>query len=242
MTWNDAVTLSAAEYLWRKDTDPESLLRICYQGSDTFNELHNDKTKRKLYLVCYAACQRIIYDCLDEEDDAVMFRSLKVIRKAADNKIKQASVDRWHGKVRGICRTIGEHYGREASYAIAFALELEVAQCLSHASTACGMERGVRNWTRVKAKESAEQCDIIRHILGNPFRSPPLEVAGNVTYNEQRWSSSVLNLAQALEAGEDCAFAMHDALFDGGYQELAEHFTEPEHPVGCWAVDLILEK
>jgi hypothetical protein len=50
----------------------------------------------------------------------------------------------------------------------------------------------------------------------------------------------VVRLAEALYAGADCGFALHDALLEIGYTDLAEHFREPCHPKGCWAVDLIL--
>jgi hypothetical protein len=40
----------------------------------------------------------------------------------------------------------------------------------------------------------------------------------------------------------DCTFALHDALLEAGCGELADHFTEPRHPKGCWALDVILGK
>lgn len=77
----------------------------------------------------------------------------------------------------------------------------------------------------------------------------------------------VVSLAESLYAGEDCAFALHDALLDAGQEELARHFAEKcgkcgshrtrleytvcaecgtwldhTHPRGCWALDLILGK
>lgn len=50
----------------------------------------------------------------------------------------------------------------------------------------------------------------------------------------------VLGLAAALYDGADCAHALCDALLDAGRPDLAEHFREPCHPRGCWALDLIL--
>lgn len=79
------------------------------------------------------------------------------------------------------------------------------------------------------------QADLLRHIVGNPFL--------NVTRPE-RWPVEVTHLAEAAYAGSDCAFALHDALLDAREVGLAEHFgaTEPRHPKGCWALDLILGK
>jgi hypothetical protein len=52
-----------------------------------------------------------------------------------------------------------------------------------------------------------------------------------------------VQLAESLYAGQDCSFALHDALLEAGHAELAEHFREEtSHPKGCWVVDLILGK
>jgi hypothetical protein len=64
-----------------------------------------------------------------------------------------------------------------------------------------------------------------------PYPSPP------------SWPSTVVQLAESLYAGQDCAFALHDALLEAGHAELAEHFREENsHPKGCWVVDVILGK
>ena len=52
-----------------------------------------------------------------------------------------------------------------------------------------------------------------------------------------------VQLAESLYAGQDCAFALHDALLEAGHAELAEHFREEKsHPKGCGVVDLVLGK
>lgn len=59
----------------------------------------------------------------------------------------------------------------------------------------------------------------------------------------KHWPDTIRQLAESLYGGEDCAFALHDALLDVGEMDLAQHFAEPgRHPKGCWAVDLILGK
>jgi hypothetical protein len=75
---------------------------------------------------------------------------------------------------------------------------------------------------------------LLRHIIGNPFRPYPAPA---------HWPAAVIQLAEALYAGEDCGFALHDALVEAGHAELAEHFRHAQwHPKGCWVVDLILGK
>jgi hypothetical protein len=77
------------------------------------------------------------------------------------------------------------------------------------------------------------QCDLLRHIIGNPFQ--PYAAPAH-------WPLTVIQLAEALYEGEDCNFALHDTLLEAGHAELAGHFEEKEHPKGCWAMDMILGK
>jgi hypothetical protein len=82
-------------------------------------------------------------------------------------------------------------------------------------------------------REHREQAELLREIVGNPFRPATVPEA---------WPADVLRLAQAQNTGADCAFALHDALCEAGLPELAQHFHETRHPKGCWVVDLILGK
>jgi hypothetical protein len=71
--------------------------------------------------------------------------------------------------------------------------------------------------------------------------------------------SDVVNLAKAVCNGENCAYALHDALLEADCPQLANHFnpmllTEEirglytlknfhnHHPKGCWVIDLLLGK
>jgi len=83
-----------------------------------------------------------------------------------------------------------------------------------------------------KAEEKA-QCNLLRHIMGNRFNPYP---------GPAGWPSAAVQLAEALYAGSDCAFALHDALLEAGHVELAEHFKDKDHPKRCWALDLLLGK
>jgi hypothetical protein len=85
-----------------------------------------------------------------------------------------------------------------------------------------------RSW-----EERRHQADLKRHIRGNPFHRYRAPVA---------WPSSVVQPAAAMYQGQDCSFALRDALLETGHPDLAEHFAEKDHPMGCWAVDTILGK
>jgi hypothetical protein len=93
------------------------------------------------------------------------------------------------------------------------------------------------------------QANLLRHILGNPFR-PPITVSA---------SSDSIHLARAVYDGDLGACGpLHDALLEDGLPELAAHFWQPPaswlgrvwkslrrpepHPKGCWALDAILRK
>ena len=71
-----------------------------------------------------------------------------------------------------------------------------------------------------------DQVALVRHIIGNPFHPYPAPSS---------WPTSIVQLADALYNGQDCGFALHDALLEAGHPELAEHFQkEAWHPKGCW--------
>jgi serine/threonine protein kinase len=56
------------------------------------------------------------------------------------------------------------------------------------------------------------------------------------------WPAHVTAMALALAEGENCHFALCDALLDAGQLDLAEHFRNPDHRhlKGCWALDQLL--
>lgn len=85
----------------------------------------------------------------------------------------------------------------------------------------------------IRVAEGGEQAALLRHLIGNPFYPfmPP-----------SSWPSNITALAHALYNAEDCHYALADALMESGHVELAEHFQEPGHPKGCWAMDIILGK
>ncbi|OAI48442.1 hypothetical protein AYO44_06925 [Planctomycetaceae bacterium SCGC AG-212-F19] len=84
------------------------------------------------------------------------------------------------------------------------------------------------------AKEHVVQCRLLRCIFGNSSLSYPAPA---------RWPQTVVQLGEALYNGDDCCFALHDALLDAGHAELADHFRQERwHPKGCWVLDAILEQ
>jgi len=116
----------------------------------------------------------------------------------------------------------------------------EPAKANANASVRAGATRDEQNaaWERYDTAvqtavlaERSRQADILRELLPSPDTTAP---------PPQEWPAAVLQLADALYSGGDCAFALHDALLEAGHPELAEHFGAPVHPKGCWALDRIL--
>jgi hypothetical protein len=98
--------------------------------------------------------------------------------------------------------------------------------------------------------EQAVQCDLLRDIFGNPFRSSPPLPPAVLAWN----NGTVRRLAQAIyddrkmpQGTLDTArlAILADALLDAGCDDeaLNQHCRQPgPHVRGCWAIDLILGK
>lgn len=114
-----------------------------------------------------------------------------------------------------------------------------------------------RNWCRsdLASLNGGTRADLMRHILGNPWREPPLAKVAccPICMGEGGWvatdgevkehyrchhcnngmrktradlSGMAIALAKAIYAGEqDAAGPLHDALLECGVPELADHFN-----------------
>lgn len=92
----------------------------------------------------------------------------------------------------------------------------------------------VPRWHNSVRREIDKHTCLLRHMVGNPFRPYP---------SPDAWPTSVLQPAAAIYGGEDCGFALADALEESGHAEIADHFRkEKRHPKGCWTLDAILRK
>jgi hypothetical protein len=82
--------------------------------------------------------------------------------------------------------------------------------------------------------ESAEQCRLLRDVVGNPWRPLPART----------FPPHVVGLAEACHAAfpdVGAPFAiLADALLDLGEEEAAAHCREPLHTRGCHVVDWVL--
>jgi hypothetical protein len=205
---------------WLSCTDPERLLEL----------LRGKVSERKLRLFACACC-RVVWNSLPPSGQ----RAVEVAERFADGAADALEMT--------AVRTEVLRDSRRAAGAASSALEAAHWACNNRpAESVLAACRAAANaavadvpYTEIEMAHRtrlADQAALLRHIVGNPLQ-PATRVA---------CPAQVLQLAGALYAGGDCAFALHDALLEGGHPELAAHFAERDHPKGCWALDLVLGK
>jgi hypothetical protein len=99
-----------------------------------------------------------------------------------------------------------------------------------------------QEWSQARRTEFAEQCRILRDLLGNRFQ--PMKAIGS---SWQQGGVTVLNLARTIyeERTFDRLPILADALEDAGCadRDMLDHCRGPgPHVRGCWVVDLLLAK
>jgi hypothetical protein len=239
---------------WLACADPDAMLAY----------LHGKISDRKFRLFACACCRRVahlirpmrnpglakavdyrhVIDAAEQAADGLFgAEELTVLHKQAE-KAKPLSVDgSWAAtwSLAAEATEAAEESAEAARQALA-GVAAEDVRLAARAASVSGApaEEQTTAWDRVDAvrqealvAEGVEQAALLREIAGNPFR--PL-------MPREPLPLTVVQLAESLYGGEDCAFALHDALLEAGHTELAEHFREPEHPKGCWALDMILGK
>jgi hypothetical protein len=220
---SDSIT-RISEHHWLSDTAPEPMLQF----------LRGKASERKLRLFAVACC-RDIWNLISP-----------AYQKSPE--VAEAYAEGLTGEERLRCALAGRCAGDDADYetwqadaAAGYTAEGDAWRAASNASEYAAWAAVALESRRTPGlakslvqREQKKQAALLRHIFGNPFRPHPAPLS---------WPSTVVQLAESLYAGQDCAFALHDALLEAGHVELAEHFREEKsHPKGCWAMDVILGK
>lgn len=231
------------EAKWLTCNDPSPLLEM----------LEGKVSKRKLRLFACACVRRVFHLLTDERSRTLVV----MMEKYADyhDVVAQSNVRRpfipateVNHTIAGAFKVIEGHTVSEPDFFVPHA-----AVSLSVKSPSDAIE-GVFRFLKGHIS-SKDQADLLRHIIGNPFRLGLIKTDDALIMGFFRrkfgkssrsfvipklWPSTITSLADALYNGEDCHYALADALMEAGHVELAEHFQERDHPKGCWAVDLIL--
>ena len=116
--------------------------------------------------------------------------------------------------------------------------EFAAAATADLASQACGISPSQPVWWDLKQRAFKDQSDMLRDIIGNPFR--------NAAISDSWRTAAVVAIATAIdmERRVDLMPALGAALSDAGCTEttILEHCGRGPHVKGCWVVDLLLRK
>jgi len=220
---------------WNACTDPQPMLAF----------LRGKVSDRKLRLFAVACCRRI-WNLIEEElsRDAVEAAERYAEGLLAEDDLVAACT----AASEAACWQ-ADDAAYSAAHPCAFDAALNTLQeaCQAALQGAWQPEDFLASMDRVarekylEAENSARKeafravwIPLFQHTFGNPFRPYP---------TLDTWPTTVIQLAEALYNGQDCSFALHDALLEAGHPELAKHFKDEQlHPKGCWALDLLLGK
>lgn len=182
---------------------------------------------RKLRLFACACCRQVWPALTDERSR----KAVEAAERAAEGIAKRGELTKARAAAREAAQRLPGVPGAAAAWQATWKALPAAVRTASRAAA--------RQAARVTADRGAfaaarrQQADLLREIVGNPFRTFAVPL---------QWPPTVLELAQSLYAGGHCAFALHDALLETGHTEFAEHFVGQEHPKGCWVLDLLLGK
>jgi hypothetical protein len=214
---------------WQRCTDPTWMLEF----------LRDKASQRKLRLFAVASFRRI-YDLLPLERSRAV---VEVLERCADGQATAADVADAKEKAltaiaawAEVTNTSGNITATErASVAVTFDSILDMVMGAAEATA----------WVKVGTPEAVSepeeqaQCDLLRDIIGNPFRTvnaDPAWLMPNVVTlawgrNDERAFARMPELADALE---------HAGCTN---QDILDHCRQPgPHVRGCWVVDLVLGK
>ena len=222
---------------WLACTKPKTLLRSARSRI-------SDR-KRRLFA---AACCRRIWNLLPDERSQ---RAVETVEQFADGTATLedlSAAEKAAAAAEEATTAEGHRDAANAVFAIAcpdvgWDIAETIVGCVANAIRAAG-GRGAA------AEEEAAQVALLRDIVGNPFRRPPV-----VDPDVLAWQNGlIVNMAQAiyddrtLPAGIlDAARlgVLADALEDAGCTDEAilKHLRgSGEHARGCWILDLLLNR
>jgi len=191
---------------------------------------------RKLRLFAVACCRRA-WDRLTEERGR---RGVESAERFADGLEGQHWLDIERSAVFASSPRNTPEW--TADYAVFFAMERSAITAAKGAANCLASGAAIHSGTASRTVEKRIQCDILRDVMGNPFRT---------VWLDPRWLSPNDGLVEKLSLGiyAENAFdrlpILADALEDAGCGDagILAHCRGPgPHVRGCWVVDLILGK
>lgn len=201
-------------------------------------EFLGDKPSERKLRLFGCACLRQVWHMLTDERSR---KAVEVAERYADGLVGddiRRSI--WQAAIQAQRASLVAWAAALAAYAVSETSEdwptplhmaIEIAEATARAGAA--LSEHLADQEKEWEAEQARRASLVREIFGNPFR---------VIYQQVPFPAIIVRLADASYAGEDCSFALRDALLEAGNAWLADHFKDKDHPKGCWALDLILGK
>lgn len=215
--------LVQSEADWLNSRDPDRMLQ--------WLEQQGMRVERKLRLYCCACCLRVQTQ-IGESGRRALETSMRYADGDASSDELSSARD---GFVRGVSLAPDDNFLENLTSRIACSREEGLMQRLRYSVIdACWYISGeiTCHFDEPQAsEEKAHHADLVRHIFGNPFRAAEPQRAYNL---------AIIRLAKRLYEGEDVAAELCHELRATGSDELANHFQQPGHPRGCWALDSLL--
>jgi hypothetical protein len=213
--------------------------------------VHGKVSERKLRLFACSCCRRVERFLKDE----VVRKALDAAERYGEGRIRISTLDKWHRKAataRDLLRKAqGWTPGYMAYHAIAsatvsgeFSAYLDAHNFVAKAvAIATGQRRGSPSWNEAARAESAALSGLLRDIVGNPFRPPPVIDDGWLRWQGRTVGRLASGIYDGRRFGELPILA--DALEDAGCADaviLRHCRSGGEHARGCWLLDLLLNK
>jgi hypothetical protein len=224
---------------WLACSRPESMLGFL-RRQPTGRGVATDR-KRRLFAV---ACCRRIWHLIKEEPCR---QAVEVAERYADGLATDKELRMAHYAARNLFQgAVHCPFNRDVDPAAALAAYFasgEAGMCvgtISNAAFAVGNQFPCEQRDAAWASEWAAQSDLVREVMGNPFRPIPRNPSWLLSNG-----GSIMRLAQEVYDQKRFEFlpVLADALMGAGCdeEEILAHCREPgPHARGCWVLDIIL--
>jgi hypothetical protein len=217
----------------------------CREPYEMVRHLSGKGHGRKLRLFAVACCRRI-WDAFPDDqcrrrvEIAEDFADGHVTRKelgAACTAARAAALAEHHRWMAAGIPDLGASYvASAAAWAVAHVSQARPIFAAQEGSQSCeATAAGGRNRLKARAREAAIQADLLRCIVGNPFR--------RVAFPGSWRSPTAVALAERMYEARDFGAmpVLADALQEAGCEVpdiLAHCRGKGPHARGCWVVDL----
>jgi hypothetical protein len=257
--------MTEAEWLASRDVqamyiflrDATTLFKTRWQGYRAVPRFAFSERKSRLFAV--ACCRRILHlmptaearqcvraaECFADGliDDTALSAAVEASTRSCEQDWRRRRGRHTLARpevARAAINAVGRVHRQEGARA---AVTAAAAEALARAALfQAADDYSLEKFQLLQNAEQARQADMLRDVVGNPWRSPSVDPA---------WLAWNDRCAERLARGiyDEHRYArlpvLHDALLDAGCNDeaiLAHCRTPDGHVRGCWAIDLLLGK